>query len=448
VSAVSAPRRRRGAGAASDDRWTPRHAPGRRPDGARLALVVTACAVAALPMLKPGGPGNIAPVDLLLGAALAACVWWARTGARAWRFPFAASMGLFIAGGAIGAAAGPVPGNGVIALVQDVVLLLWCWAVVNVATTPERLRVLLATWAYSAIAWATVLFLGLAAHVSALSGQVEREGSRTSLRFGDPNYAASYFVISIMVLWASGRPRNRVGRALAYLLLVAALASTGSNSGLIGLVVATSVAAVIGVHARGGTMAALAAAAFLAVGGVALTSQIRLHDVQRAARGTGIAFLRDGIGRSEQSVTQRGEVLRASALLFRTGGPLGSGPASTKQRLSSELAPFVKEAHDDYMAALVERGIVGSLGLLLLLAAIGRRLPFLARSRLPDGYAAVVVRPNALVGAVAGVFVAMAFNELLHVRHVWTLFALVAALQLAASDGARGRPRRRGAGAR
>ena len=45
-------------------------------------------------------------------------------------------------------------------------------------------------------------------------------------------------------------------------------------------------------------------------------------------------------------------------------------------------------------------------------------------------HASVVVRPNALVGAFAGTLVAMAVIELLHVRHVWTLFAFVAALSI------------------
>jgi len=41
-----------------------------------------------------------------------------------------------------------------------------------------------------------------------------------------------------------------------------------------------------------------------------------------------------------------------------------------------------------------------------------------------------VVRPNALAGALAGTLVAMTVYELLHVRHVWTLFAVVAAVSI------------------
>jgi len=41
-----------------------------------------------------------------------------------------------------------------------------------------------------------------------------------------------------------------------------------------------------------------------------------------------------------------------------------------------------------------------------------------------------VVRPSEIVGAIAGTLVAMALSELLHDRHVWALFAFVAALAL------------------
>ena len=94
------------------------------------------------------------------------------------------------------------------------------------------------------------------------------------------------------------------------------------------------------------------------------------------------------------------------------------------------MAPFEKEAHDDYMAALIERGVIGFLGVLLLVASIGRRTLSVAAGRLTEGYAAVVVRPNALLGAVAGTAVAGLVYELFHVRHVWALFAFVAAVQI------------------
>jgi hypothetical protein len=42
----------------------------------------------------------------------------------------------------------------------------------------------------------------------------------------------------------------------------------------------------------------------------------------------------------------------------------------------------------------------------------------------------VIVHPNALFGALIGTLVASTVYELLHVRHVWALFGLLAALSL------------------
>jgi hypothetical protein len=58
------------------------------------------------------------------------------------------------------------------------------------------------------------------------------------------------------------------------------------------------------------------------------------------------------------------------------------------------------------------------------------RALFVTRTKPAGGFAGIVVRPNALVGAVAGTLVAGTVYELLHVRHVWALFAIVAALSI------------------
>src|SRR4051812_11406550 len=131
-------------------------------DGERLALGATATVVATLPLLAPRGPANSAPVDLLMLLALAATLLWVGRSGHQLRFAYGIPMALFIAGGALGALAGPVPGAGVIATVQDVTLVAWCWAFMNVASAPQRLKVLLATWVYSSMVWVTLLFLGLA----------------------------------------------------------------------------------------------------------------------------------------------------------------------------------------------------------------------------------------------------------------------------------------------
>lgn len=400
-----------------------------KPEGERLAVGAAAAATAMLPFLVPKGPANVAPDDALIAIALLACLVWAGASGHRWRLPYVVPVGLLVVGGALGAAFGPVTRDGVIALVQDVMLIAWCWAIANLSHSAANLRILLATWAYSAIGWVTLMYVGLATGTSALTGQIERQGSRIQLTLADPSHAANYFLVSIMIIWATGRPRNRGVRIAAYALLASAIVLTGSNSGMVSLIVGTVVAAVLGVRDRLGVVPAIAALAFLVLGAYVAVSQVSLTSIQRSAHSSPHAFLRDGIGRGT-SVDQRGMLLSESIELYRTGSPLGEGPVSTKPRLRSEMAPFVKEAHNDYFAALTERGALGFIGVALLVFGLAFRGLSLCRAKLASGFADAVPRPNALVGAVAGTLVAGTVYELLHVRHVWALFAFLAALYL------------------
>ena len=42
----------------------------------------------------------------------------------------------------------------------------------------------------------------------------------------------------------------------------------------------------------------------------------------------------------------------------------------------------------------------------------------------------MISKPNALVGAVCGTMLASTVYELLHLRHLWALFAMVAAVSI------------------
>ena len=395
--------------------------------GEGLALLMTGAAVAMLPFLVPRGPANMAPVDLLMGGAIVAVVLWAASNRLDWRFPYVLPFGIFMLGGALGALVGPVPDAGIVAVVQDFVLIAWCWALVNLCRSPSRALVLVRTWIYSSIAWTVLLFVGLALGATALTGQTAKNASRTALTFVDPNVSANYYFISLMLIWATGYPRRRQHRVAAYAILIAAIISTGSNSGAVSLVVGTVAAAIILVYRRSGTASAVAATAFVLLAAGVLSTTLSMSAIQDRAGESRWSFIREGVGRSDVSVQQR-EMLRDESLrLYTSGSILGEGPVSTKTRLEHDLAPFAKEAHDDYFAALIERGAIGVLGLLLLVGGIVVRGYAVARTRAAK-VIYVVPRPHALAGAVAGTMVAMTVYELLHVRHVWALFALVAAL--------------------
>jgi O-Antigen ligase len=392
----------------------------------RLALAATAIAVALLPLAVPTGPANIAPIDGFVVVAILATLLWAWGSGVPWRFPFAIPVGLALVGGAIGAYLGPVPGRAVLALVQDIILITWCWTVVNVGYRPRHLRVLLTTWVYSAIGWSILAFVGLITGTTLLTGQIERQGTRLQLTLADPSYTANYFFISMMLMWAIRRPRRRLLRYVAYVGFLAAIFATGSNSGMVAVVVGGTVAACLGVRRRFGTLTAVAALAGVVAAGGLVASTVSLSQIQASAHDSRWSFVRQGIGRSSDSASQRESLVGESVRLYRYGNPLGEGPVSTKPRLQAEMAPLVKEAHNDYMAALIERGPLGLIGILMLVCGLLVRSVYLT-TRLREVLRGVLQRPNALAGAVAGTLVGGTVYELLHVRHVWALFALVAA---------------------
>jgi len=61
----------------------------------------------------------------------------------------------------------------------------------------------------------------------------------------------------------------------------------------------------------------------------------------------------NSLGRSNDSSAQRSLLVSESLHLYQSGNTLGTGPATTKALLSARGYPYAKEAHDDYLAALV-----------------------------------------------------------------------------------------------
>ena len=115
-------------------------------------------------------------------------------------------------------------------------------------------------------------------------------------------------------------------------------------------------------------------------------------------------------------------------LYFQSDGILGLGPASTKPILTSQHAPYPNQAHNDLLASLAERGVVGVLGLLLLVGTAAFWAAPLVRRRLSRGLAAAVPRPAGLVAALLAFACISYYEEVLHFRFLWALLGIVAIL--------------------
>lgn len=393
---------------------------------------VLALAVAAMPVLVPTAPGNISPADLpILVAVVCLSGWLVRHRIRL-RLPYCAGVWLLMTAGA-GAALATVEVRSLTVLAQDAFLLLWAGVIATaLLVDPTLVRLVTAAWCWSGVGWASILVTGRLTGISWLAGQSLADGSRASLTFGDPNLAGNYFVGCLFLVLAARHPRSPPVRALCVGVVVLAIVFTGSNGALLGTVVGAVVAWVVGVRRSRGSLAALGLAALVVlavgVGGRA----VDVTALREAAASSG-PVLHDSLGRSDESSKEREALFAEGSQLFWTHDLVGVGPSRTLATLAHLAAPYVKEAHNDYVATLVERGLLGGLGLVVLLATVATRLGRVAGIRgrggppVPGG---LLAAPHHLVGLGVAFLVSGAFYEVLHFRHLWAYLGLVAGLDL------------------
>ena len=411
----------------------------RRKAGRRLAssagepgtvvLVLVAVAVALTPLVAPKGPGHAAPIDVLVAVGVFAAFLWALRSKATLRVPYIIPTTALVLIGLASAMLGSAPMSGLLATVQEIFLLLWCAALATVCRTPRALGVVLRTWALSATAWAGLLVVGVVTGLTVISGANGKEGARAALFFDHPNMAGNFFMIGAFIVVAAGCPRRLPLRIGACLLLVAAMFLTGSNAALLSLIGGSVVALFLHLKARKGIIRATAIIAMLVavlgIGWVEVASPL-----VTAAQQSDNPLLKYSVGRGARSAEARGSLFASQFNLFQEGHWLGIGPANTRAALGDTTATTVKEAHNDYLGTLVERGPLGALALAGLVGVVTARAIGVSKQPLAPHLAAAVPVPAALVGACAAFALTAVTHEVLHYRWLWTLFGLLAALHL------------------
>ncbi len=406
-----------------------------------MNLVLLCATVALLPVLVPHGPANTAPVDLFAAGFLLVTV--VAVVQRRWRVHVPAPLAttVILAGSLVALVASNDLRTGLLTLLIDVYLLLVLVATVTYLHADERaFRVVLVVWAAAALVWATVL-VGAHFHLTpeALDAlfQLKPGATRAAGPTGsNPNLAGSYMLTSFFVLLASPWPRGRLARLLAGGWLLAGLWATASLGGLLGLAAGLAVLAV-GAYLRvgrttgqvqglaGGALLAAAlvlAAVLVTVGPPRLT----LGDVAAvSAKARDSGALSTTIGRASKSLD--GRIGLWSAAIARAGSAclVGVGPGEARGQLqigNGRLGDDAKvhSLHNDVLAFLIERGVLGLVGLLGLYAALVRRALRVVAEAGRDG-----VRAQALGAAVIANAADSLFHETLHFRHVIILFALL-----------------------
>lgn len=402
-----------------------------RPSGLLPGLVGTA--VCLLPFLHPAGPGNTAPADLAICASIAVAVLWAARARLPIAFPYLLGVSCLVLGGALAANLANAPATTLLVLVQDALLFAWGMVLALGAQDARILRAVATAWCRTASIYAT---LGVAAYLvgfSPLSGVTAANGVRAAYTFGDPNLAGNYLVASLFVLAACRRPRSAPLRHLAYAMLLVAIVFTGSNGAilslLLGCILALSLARYRRHGPRAGLLTLVGSLTVTAIAVSYVSTQVDVGALELKAANS-IPLLRDSVARTSGSEGQRATIVSEGYHLFLQGDGTGYGPGRTKATLQRTQAPYVKEAHNDYLAALLERGVLGEIGLALLIGAAAARCRRLMVGHLPEEYAAIL--PRAWLLVVIGPIMALSatFYEVEHFRHLWTWLGVVAALSL------------------
>jgi O-antigen ligase len=396
------------------------------PQPVRRVGYLLALALWTVPLLTPAGPGNTALADVTMVAALVMTMLWLYHSNAKVVLPYSLGIGILMTAGLVAAVHHRAAYSG-LAIVQDLFMLLWGAAIANAVQRPWLLRVFLQAWCWSGIAWAAVLVFGRMAGLNAVAGITARNGGRAALTFHDPNLAANYFMCALLVLLATQTIRARWIRLLGVVVILTAILFTGSNGATVGLGLGLGAAAALRIRAARGPVFAIAVVALLAVLVGVAGPHVDVSAMREKAAGS-IQLLHDSVGRSDESGSEREILFSEGMRLFRTGDLIGVAPGRTKRTLADQGASYVKEAHSDYVATLVERGLLGGIGLIILVWTIGVRLTRLVVRPLPPDVAALVPRPEYLLGLGCALLASGFFYEVLHFRHLWAFLGLVAGL--------------------
>ena len=390
-------------------------------------------AVALAPIVVPAGPGQTAILDLVNLLALPAFAVAMLLSRRSIAVPFLVPVFLIGVGSLIATIGAESPRTAVFTMLQDVYLFAWFVMVVNLLRDGRDGTRIRKAWMWIANGLAFYgLFTVLTHGGLSLVDLVRPKGMRALATFTNPNMFADYLVVSFFIVLSLGNELGRLVRWGSLALLLTALIATKSNGGIIALGVGLAAWAL----ARAWTLR-LPAVGLLAL--AMLGGSLTLGGYW-VVQGTGFGASeleevrsRSVLRRAERSSEGRMKIWGNLARNF-VEKPAGIGPGNSRwvelsieERVRRESL-LSKEAHNDYLAYLVERGPLGLLGLLalkvegfILITRWWRR-----RTERGPGVGGAVVA--AVIGGLVATSVHSLTVEALHFRHTWLFLAVLCAL--------------------
>ena len=400
-----------------------------------LYLILAAFLV---PVLNPPGMFQTAIVDGLNAAAMLAfaCAVMARRAPI--ELPLILPVFILSVGSLVAATDSVSYSRCAITLAQDTYLYLWFVFVVNLLRERVDQRGLRIAWMWSAnVAAAIGLVMLLSDGRTAFWQIFGAKGWRAVGLFDGPNSLADYLMMSLFVVVSLIGQINGFlvwGSAALVMLGMIATKSNGAISGwLCGMVVWGFVRAATKTR----SLVLVSGWAMMLVGVGALGWWV---NKEFDPGGSSLASFERAsfMGRLERSTESRGQIWNRLMQRYERM-PLGIGPGnSAAQKLSvgdreRKRSYRSKEAHNDYIGYLVERGPVALLGLILLI--ITSFVSIIKGWRRHADPAWQSGAGGALAAALAGGLVATTVHsfvmEKLHFRHYWLFLAMVCAYRSA-----------------
>ena len=403
--------------------------------------------VVLAPVLVPSAAGRLAIVDPLNGLAMAAFAISVVISRRPVRLPFLGPVLVIALCSVLATFNAANPGAALFTLIQDAYLYVCFAMLVNVLSERGDQRGMRVAWLLTACAVSAIGIAQVAMHGSGSPLDVVRPtGFRAVGTFDQPDDFADYLVMSVFLVLSLNEEIGRVARWSAIALIGVGIAATKANGAVLSLAGGLMAWALVRAWTKRASYTGLVAGALFALS-LGLVAVWLIVGV-----GVGSAQIKElesksFLGRMSHSSEGRAQIW--ATLWHRyLRNPVGLGPGNSRwqvlrveererplvgptQTFDTGADPFLsKEAHNDYVSYLVERGPIALLFMLVFKFQIFGQITRWWKRRAGDGR--FPARGGALAAAAFGAWVASWINantiETLHFRHVWIFLAMVCAL--------------------
>jgi len=299
-----------------------------------------------------------------------------------------------------------VPLQNSLALIVDMYLFIFFIVSYNIIVTKRDLKIFILFWLIFAALHGCFMLGDFLVSIS----------KRSTGTFLNPNMASSYIGLSFFLLFQPYVKISKFLTSLFGIFILGGMLATKSLAGLMGFFFVIVVVMILYWYRLGNlsTIKLITIILIIVLAGLVIYPKV--------------AKIPSFFGRFQETLYARISILKSAMNTF-IKNPLGAGIGPAGFR---EVGPKVEvaknrfmniELHNDWLSFLVERGIFGFLGLVLLIWAIAKML--LETSKYVNSQQEVLW----IIGLCGMFFFTLCFSlthEVLHFRHVWCSFVLIA----------------------